>query len=70
MKVFKTEPIIGQQAIVSFGRQKVLGTVVDFEDRFPHGFIRVRHPITGAEQDFAPENAELIPVPRIHSSRE
>ncbi len=62
MKLFKTEPIIGQQAIATFNRKATVGIVVDWEDNFPRGFCRVRHPITGQECDFAPESVTLIPL--------
>jgi hypothetical protein len=56
-------PVIGQSCIAGGGSiPKYLGMVVDWKDEFPNRYIRVRHPVTGIETDYAPHNVRLVNI--------
>lgn len=57
-------PVIGQRALIRGGgtTKGYIGTVVDYEDRFPFCSIHVEHPVTKVVTHYSPGNVELLPL--------
>lgn len=57
-------PVIGQQVVVYPGSYHAfLGIVTEWRDEFPYQHVRVRHPVTGSESDYAPHNVQIEVAP-------